>query len=73
MKQKGPVTLKRFLPLIMLLVLIIVVIGMGAKVKDKQASLLEEKSNAVIQERPPVNVASLSRGSGSASGPKPIV
>ena len=56
MKQKGPVTLKRFLPLIMLLVLIIVVIGMGAKVKDKQASLLEEKSNAVIQERPPVNV-----------------
>jgi RND family efflux transporter MFP subunit len=56
MEQKGPVTLKRFLPLIILLGLIIIIIGLGTKVKDKQSSLLEEKSNAVIQERPPVNV-----------------
>jgi membrane fusion protein (multidrug efflux system) len=54
--QKRPVTLKRFLPLLVLLVLIIITIGLGAKVKDEQSRLLEEKSNAVIQERPPVNV-----------------
>ena len=54
--QKQPVTLKRFLPLLVLLLLIIITIGLGAKVKDEQSRLLEEKSNAVILERPPVNV-----------------
>jgi membrane fusion protein (multidrug efflux system) len=49
-------SIKRHLPLLILLLLIIIVIGLGAKVKDEQSQLLEEKSNAVIQERPPVNV-----------------
>ena len=55
-QQKGKKTLKRFLPLLVLLVLILIAMGLGAKVKNKQSRLLEEKSNAVIQERPPVNV-----------------
>ena len=54
--QNGPGTLKRFLPLIILLLLIIITIGLGAGVKDEKSRLLEEKSNAVIPERPPVNV-----------------
>ncbi len=54
--QKGKKTLSRFLPLLVLLVLILIAVGLGAKVKNKQSRLLEEKSNAVIQERPPVNV-----------------
>jgi len=54
--QNGPGILRRFLPLITLLVLIIVIIGLGAWVKGEKSRLLEEKSNAVIQERPPVNV-----------------
>ena len=49
-------SIKRHLPLLILLLLILIVIGLGAKVKDEQSQLLEEKSNAVIQERPPVNV-----------------
>ena len=49
-------SLKRHLPLLILLLLILIVIGLGAKVKDEQGQLLEEKNNAVIQERPPVNV-----------------
>jgi len=49
-------SIKRHLPLLILLLLIIIVIGLGAKVKDEQSQLLEEKNNAVIQERPPVNV-----------------
>ena len=49
-------SIKRYLPLLILLLLIIIVIGLGAKVKDEQSQLLEEKNNAVIQERPPVNV-----------------
>ena len=56
MLQKGPGTLKRFLPLLILLVLIFVAIGLGAMIKDEKSQLLEAKSNAVIQERPPVNV-----------------
>jgi membrane fusion protein (multidrug efflux system) len=55
-QQKGKKTLSRFLPLLVLLVLILIAVGLGAKVKNKQSRLLEEKSNAVIQERPPVNV-----------------
>jgi len=54
--QKGKKTLSRFLPLLVLLVLILIAVGLGAKVKNEQSRLLEEKSNAVIQERPPVNV-----------------
>jgi len=56
MEQKGPVTLRKFLPLILLLVLIIIIIVLGAMVNGEKGRLLEEKSNAVIQERPPVNV-----------------
>jgi membrane fusion protein (multidrug efflux system) len=55
-QQKGKKTLSRFLPLLVLLVLILIAVGLGAKVKNEQSRLLEEKSNAVIQERPPVNV-----------------
>lgn len=55
-QQKGKKTLRRFLPLLVLLVLILIAVGLGAKVKNEQSRLLEEKSNAVIQERPPVNV-----------------
>ncbi|MEN8232315.1 MAG: efflux RND transporter periplasmic adaptor subunit, partial [Thermodesulfobacteriota bacterium] len=54
--QKGKKTLSRFLPMLVLLVLILIAVGLGAKVKNEQSRLLEEKSNAVIQERPPVNV-----------------
>ena len=55
-QQKGKKTLSRFLPMLVLLVLILIAVGLGAKVKNEQSRLLEEKSNAVIQERPPVNV-----------------
>jgi len=55
-QQKGRKTLSRFLPLLVLLVLILIAVGLGAKVKNEQARLLEEKSNAVIQEKPAVNV-----------------
>ena len=55
-QQKGKKTLSRFLPLLVLLVLILLAVGLGAKVKNEKSRLLEEKSNAVIQERPPVNV-----------------
>ena len=55
-QQKGKKTLSRFLPLLVLLVLILIAVGLGAKVKNEQSRLLEEKNNAVIQERPPVNV-----------------
>jgi membrane fusion protein (multidrug efflux system) len=55
-QQKGKKTLSRFLPMLVLLVLILIAVGLGAKVKNERSRLLEEKSNAVIQERPPVNV-----------------
>jgi membrane fusion protein (multidrug efflux system) len=48
--------LTRFLPLLVLLVLILVVLGLGARVKNENQQLLEAKRNAVVQERPPVNV-----------------
>lgn len=54
--QQRVGTLKRFLPLLVLLLLIFIIIVLGARVKDEKNRLLEEKSNAVIQERPPVNV-----------------
>ncbi|MDH3390563.1 MAG: efflux RND transporter periplasmic adaptor subunit [Desulfobulbaceae bacterium] len=54
--NKGPGTLKRFLPFLVLLLLIVIIIVLGARVKDEKSRLLEEKSNAVIQEKPPVNV-----------------
>jgi flagellar basal body-associated protein FliL len=53
-QQKGKKTLSRFLPLLVLLVLVLIAVGLGAKVKNEKSRLIEEKSNAVIQERPPV-------------------
>jgi membrane fusion protein (multidrug efflux system) len=55
-KQQGPKSLRRFLPVLVLLLLIILAVGLGARVKNEKTQLLDEKSNAVIQERPPVNV-----------------
>jgi membrane fusion protein (multidrug efflux system) len=55
-QQEGRKTLSRFLPLLVLLVLIFIAVGLGAKVKNEKARLLEEKSNAVFPERPAVNV-----------------
>jgi len=55
-KQQEPKSLKRFLSLLILLLLILVAFGLGARVKNEKNRLLEEKSNAVIQERPPINV-----------------
>ena len=49
-------SIKRFLPLLVLLFLIIIIIGLGGIIKGEKSRLLEEKSNAVIQDRPPVNV-----------------
>lgn len=54
--KKGLGGLKKFLPLLVLFLLIIITIGLGARIKDEQGRLQEEKSNAVIRERPPVNV-----------------
>ncbi len=55
-KQHKPHKLKRFLPLLILLILILVVLGLGLWIGSEKARLTEEKRNAVIQERPPVNV-----------------
>jgi len=55
-QQKGRRSLTRFLPLLVLLILILVALGLAARVKDEQNRLLEEKRNAVVAERPPVNV-----------------
>jgi membrane fusion protein (multidrug efflux system) len=55
-QQKGRRNLKRFLPLLVLLGLIMVALGLAARVKDEQSRILEEKRNAVVSERPPVNV-----------------
>lgn len=49
-------TFKKFLPLLVLLLLIIIIIILGGIIKGERSRLLEEKSNAVVQERPPVNV-----------------
>ncbi len=56
LKHQGARSLNRFLPLLILLILIFITVGLGARVKSEKNRLLEEKSNAVIQERPPVNV-----------------
>ena len=55
-QQKRPRKLSRFLPLLVLLILIVLALGLGSRVKNEKSRLLEEKSNAVVQERPPVNV-----------------
>jgi len=55
-EQKGRKPLSRFLPLFVLLVLMLIAVGLGARVKNEQSRLMEEKSNAVVQERPAVNV-----------------
>lgn len=56
LKHKSPNSLSRFLPLLILLLLILITVGLGARVKNEKSRLLEEKSKAVNQERPPVNV-----------------
>lgn len=56
LKYKNPNSKSRFLPLIILLLLILITVGLGARVKNEKSRLREEKSNAVSQERPPVNV-----------------
>ncbi|MFC1826421.1 efflux RND transporter periplasmic adaptor subunit [Thermodesulfobacteriota bacterium] len=55
-QQKGPKILKKFLPLLVLLVLIFIAVGLGAMVGKEKNKLKEEKINAVLPERPPVNV-----------------
>lgn len=55
-QQKRPRKLSRFLPLLVLLILIVLALGLGSRVNNEKSRLLEEKSNAVVQERPPVNV-----------------
>ncbi|HKJ15275.1 MAG TPA: efflux RND transporter periplasmic adaptor subunit [Desulfobulbales bacterium] len=56
MQQKRPRKLSRFLPLLVLLILIVLALGLGSRVNNEKSRLLEEKSDAVVQERPPVNV-----------------
>jgi membrane fusion protein (multidrug efflux system) len=55
-QQKRPRKLSRFLPLLVLLILIVLALGLGSRVNNEKSRLLEEKSDAVVQERPPVNV-----------------
>lgn len=55
-RQTGSIDYKRFLPLLVLLILVLLAIGLGARVKNEKNRLLDEKKNAVSQERPPVNV-----------------
>ena len=55
-QQKKLQNLNRFLPLLVLLLLIVVAVGLGSRVKNEKNRLVEEKRNAVIQERPPLNV-----------------
>ena len=57
--KNESVTFKRFLPLLILLLLIIIIIVLGGIIKGEKSRLLEEKRNAVVQERPPVNVVEL--------------
>lgn len=55
-EQKKLKSLNRFLPLFVLLLLILAAVGLGSRVKNENRRLLEEKSNAVVQERPAINV-----------------
>jgi len=55
-RQTGSIDYKRFLPLLVLLILVLLAIVLGARVKNEKKRLLDEKKNAVSQERPPVNV-----------------
>ena len=54
--QKERRSLKRFLPLFILIIVISVSLWLAARVKEEQNRLLAEKRNAVVLERPPVNV-----------------
>jgi len=54
-QQRGG-GLRRFLPLLVLLLLILLAAALASRVSNEKERLLEEKRNAVIQERPPVNV-----------------
>jgi membrane fusion protein (multidrug efflux system) len=55
-QQNSAKKLTRFLPLIILLVLILFAISLGAMVKSEKNRILDEKNNAVVQERPAINV-----------------
>lgn len=55
-RKTGAIIIRRFLPLFILAILVLLALVLGSKVKDERTRLLEEKKNAVIQEKPPVNV-----------------
>ena len=55
-KQKRGRSLSRFMPLLFLLLLIVTALWLAGRIKDEQNRLLEEKRNAVVSERVPVNV-----------------
>lgn len=50
------IKVNRFVPLLILLVLVLLAIVLGGRVRHEKSRLMEEKANAVIQERPPINV-----------------
>jgi len=54
--QQGVIKVNRFVPLLILLVLVLLAIVLGGRVRHEKSRLMEEKANAVIQERPPINV-----------------
>jgi RND family efflux transporter MFP subunit len=56
MQQNRSRKLSRFLPLLVLLILVLLALGLGARVKNEKSRLLQEKTNAVLQEKPPINV-----------------
>jgi membrane fusion protein (multidrug efflux system) len=56
MQQQRHKKMSRFLPLFILLIFILFALVLGARVKNEKSRLMEEKSNAMVQERPPVNV-----------------
>jgi membrane fusion protein (multidrug efflux system) len=56
MQQQRHKKMSRFLPLFILLIFILFALVLGARVKNEKSRLIEEKSNAMVQERPPVNV-----------------
>ena len=56
LQQKEGRSLTRFLPLFVLIIVILVSLWLAARVREEQNRLLTEKRNAVVLERPPVNV-----------------
>jgi membrane fusion protein (multidrug efflux system) len=56
LQQKERRSLTRFLPLFVLIIVILVSLWLAARVREEQNRLLTEKRNAVVLERPPVNV-----------------